>query len=230
MAGSPALDAGDNTLLPMDTADLDGDGDGTETLPMDQRGEARISNTTVDIGAFELQPPPNQAPVAADDGIGDPSFTTDEDTAFTTGNVLDNDGDPDEVDTLTITSIDTTGTLGTVTDNGDGTFNYDPNGQFESLGVGEITTDTFTYIVDDGNGGTDTATVTITIEGVNDLDRINDYTTFSQILNGKEFTVELITGEPIYQIDNVAIPNQSVNDFLNAVVAELGGTTTGLTH
>ncbi len=50
----------------------------------------------------------------------------------------------------------------------DGTFDYDPNGQFESLATGETTTDTFAYTVGDGNGGTDTATVSITIDGVND--------------------------------------------------------------
>ena len=42
MAGSPAIDAGDNALLP------------PGTLP-DQRGFARISNGAVDIGAFEVQ-------------------------------------------------------------------------------------------------------------------------------------------------------------------------------
>ncbi|MGB5593438.1 MAG: tandem-95 repeat protein, partial [Crocosphaera sp.] len=68
----------------------------------------------------------------------------------------------------TIESIDTTETLGLVTDNGDGTFNYNPNGQFESLGVGETATDTFNYTIDDSNGGTDTANVTVTINPVND--------------------------------------------------------------
>ncbi|WP_323782972.1 beta strand repeat-containing protein [Thalassovita sp.] len=71
-------------------------------------------------------------------------------------------------------SIDTTGTVGSVTDNGDGTFSYDPNGQFETLAVGETATDTFTYTVDDGNGGSDTATVTMTINGANDDPEAND--------------------------------------------------------
>ena len=75
--------------------------------------------------------------------------------------------DVDASDTHTF-SVDTTGTLGSVVNNGDGTFTYDPNGQFETLAVGEMATDTFTYTVDDGNGGTDTATVTITITGQND--------------------------------------------------------------
>ena len=55
--------------------------------------------------------------------------------------------------------------------NSAGTFDYDPNGQFDNLAVGQTTTDTFTYTVDDGQGqpnSTDTATVTVTINGVND--------------------------------------------------------------
>jgi len=40
--------------------------------------------------------------------------------------------DADTSDTHTFT-VDTTGTLGSVTNNGDGAFSYDPNGQFEYL-------------------------------------------------------------------------------------------------
>ena len=36
--------------------------------------------------------------------------------------------------------------------NSDGTFSYDPNGQFEDLNVGESETDGFTYTIDDGSG------------------------------------------------------------------------------
>ena len=75
--------------------------------------------------------------------------------------------DVDASDTHTF-SVDDSGTTGVVTNNEDGTFSYDPNGQFESLAVGETASDTFTYTVDDGNGGTSTATVTITINGQND--------------------------------------------------------------
>ncbi|MDH3718343.1 MAG: DUF2341 domain-containing protein, partial [Planctomycetota bacterium] len=107
----------------------------------------------------------NNPPMAVDDS--GPLFTTDADTSFTSGNVLGNDSDPDVSDILSVASIDTTGTVGLVTDNGDGTFGYDPNGQFSSLGAGSTATDTFVYTVDDGNGGADTATVTITITGVN---------------------------------------------------------------
>ncbi|ELS01741.1 FG-GAP repeat protein [Xenococcus sp. PCC 7305] len=92
-------------------------------------------------------------------------FNTDENTAFITTNVLSNDTDLDG-DTLTVTAIDTTITLGLVTNNGDGTFGYDPNGQFETLIAGESATDSFGYTITDGNGGFDTAIATITITGV----------------------------------------------------------------
>ena len=68
--------------------------------------------------------------------------------------------------------IDTTGTLGTVIDNGDGTFNYDPSGLFEALNAGDTATDSFSYTISDGDGGFSTATVTITITGVNDATAI----------------------------------------------------------
>jgi uncharacterized repeat protein (TIGR01451 family) len=54
--GSPAINAGSNALLPADTFDLDGDSNTAENLPVDQRGTgfARVVNTTVDIGAVEV--------------------------------------------------------------------------------------------------------------------------------------------------------------------------------
>jgi CSLREA domain-containing protein len=108
----------------------------------------------------------NDPPVAVDDG--GTGFTTDEDTPFTTGSVLINDTDPDTSDTLSVSGLDTSGTVGSVINNGNGTFDYDPDGQFEYLAVGEQATDAFTYTVNDGHGGTDTAVVTIIINGAND--------------------------------------------------------------
>jgi len=56
-ADSPALNAGDNNEIPADVADLDGDGNTSEDVPFDQRGQGfdRIINNTVDIGAVEVQ-------------------------------------------------------------------------------------------------------------------------------------------------------------------------------
>lgn len=108
----------------------------------------------------------NDAPQASDDG-GE-GFATDEDTPFVTASILANDTDA-EGDAFSIASIDTTGTLGLVTDNGDGTFSYDPNGQFESLAANETATDTFTYTLTDPSGSSSQpATVAIAVANVND--------------------------------------------------------------
>ena len=67
---SPAIDAGDNALIPADINDQNGNGDTTEQTPFDQRGSdfARIVRDTVDIGAFEasLTPPPVEEPQPTD--------------------------------------------------------------------------------------------------------------------------------------------------------------------
>ena len=105
--------------------------------------------------------PVNDDPVANDD-----SASTNEDKLVTI-DVLANDRDLDG-DAITISALNLTGTLGTVTENPDGTVSYDPNGAFESLNEGDLASDSFSYTLDDGNGGAATATVNITINGVND--------------------------------------------------------------
>jgi hypothetical protein len=57
LPGSPAINAGDNSLVPLDTNDLDGDENTIEAIPFDQRGTgfSRIIGGTVDIGALEVQ-------------------------------------------------------------------------------------------------------------------------------------------------------------------------------
>ncbi len=70
-------------------------------------------------------------------------------------------------DTLRVTAIDTSRTLGTVTwkqgvDNG---FWYSPGHAFDGLAAGQTATDSFTYTVSDGHGGTTTNTATVTVDG-----------------------------------------------------------------
>ncbi|MFN3148164.1 MAG: Ig-like domain-containing protein, partial [Paracoccaceae bacterium] len=114
----------------------------------------------------------NDAPVAGDD-----TDTTDEDSVLN-GAVLGNDTDV-EGDALSVTSVTTDvdgeptdhpvgspielASGATLTVNADGTYDYDPNGAFESLGTGDEAEETFSYTISDGNGGTSTASVTITI-------------------------------------------------------------------
>ena len=112
----------------------------------------------------------NEPPVAVND-----TATTDEDTAVNIS-VLANDSDPDN-NSLTVTAVNgnaiAVGTAITLSSgalltlNADGTFTYDPNGQFDTLAVGESGSDSFTYTVSDGSF-TSTASVNLTINGVND--------------------------------------------------------------
>jgi hypothetical protein len=55
---SPAIDAGIYSLLPADQADIDGDGDLTEPIPMTADGVSRAINGYLDIGAFEYDGDP----------------------------------------------------------------------------------------------------------------------------------------------------------------------------
>mgnify|MGYP006286433973 CR=1 FL=1 len=118
---------------------------------------------------------PNQPPIAQPDVAA-----ADEDTVLL-GNVLSDNGngpddDPDG-DPLTVTEVDgVAGSVGSqialasgalLTVNASGDFTYDPNGQFETLAVGDTATDAFGYTISDGIL-TDSATVTVTINGAND--------------------------------------------------------------
>ena len=97
----------------------------------------------------------NDAPVAVDD-----TFVVDEDGVLN-DELLSNDSDLDS-DTLQVNTTPVAGpTNGTVDLAADGTFTYTPDANF-------FGTDSFTYEVNDGNGATDLATVTIDIEPVND--------------------------------------------------------------
>jgi VCBS repeat-containing protein len=145
---------------------------------LDWNGQSDVTIQVTDTGGltdtdtFRITVSPvNDPPIA-----GDNAYTTDEDTPLTVSapGVLDNDTDVDG-DALTVATVDTLVTIGLVTAWGsDGSFTYDPNGQFESLDDGETDADTFAYTASDGNGGIDTATVTIHIEGVNDAPVAND--------------------------------------------------------
>ncbi len=96
--------------------------------------------------------PTNALPVAVND-----SGTVEEDSQLTL-NVLANDSDADN-DNLTLVSV-LPGNNGTTSIEG-GQIVYTPTANFSG-------TDSFDYTVSDGQGGTDTATVTITVNSVND--------------------------------------------------------------
>ena len=93
--------------------------------------------------------PPNLMPVAEDD-----LAVTNEHTPVIIP-VLDNDYDPDVGDTLAVDSV-TQGTNGAVAIIDDYHVAYSPDPGFNGI-------DSFNYTVSDGNGGTDTANVRVTV-------------------------------------------------------------------
>ncbi len=96
---------------------------------------------------------PNHSPVATNDTV-----TTAEDTPVTInvrGNDSDVDGDP-----LTITAV-TQGANGTVTINGGTNVTYTPNSNY-------FGSDSFTYTISDGQGGSASGSVIVTVTAVND--------------------------------------------------------------
>ncbi|MEB3200580.1 MAG: tandem-95 repeat protein [Synechococcaceae cyanobacterium] len=106
----------------------------------------------------------NVAPVAASQYI-----STDENNPAGTFNVLNGLTDQGIQDTHAAEAASGTtanGGIYTIATNGDAT--YDPNGQFEYLAEGQPSTDSFTYIAVDDDGGTASATVFVTITGRND--------------------------------------------------------------
>lgn len=67
---------------------------------------------------------------------------------------------------LSIQSVDATSVAGaTITINADGTLNYAPGDVFATLSDGDSATDTFSYTMTDGFGGTSTAQVTVNVTG-----------------------------------------------------------------
>ena len=113
-------------------------------------GKADSNDTTISITVVGI----NDLPVAQDDNV-----TVEEDTPIKTIDVLANDTDNDN-DRLVV--LDTTQAQnGSVTINTDNKIIYTPNKNFSG-------SDSFTYTISDGKGGTDTATVKIKINPVND--------------------------------------------------------------
>jgi VCBS repeat-containing protein len=146
-------------------------------------GTAQLITVTID-GA-------NDAPVGANDaGSATEAGGTNNGTAGSNaaGNVLTNDTDVDNTNaSLVVSAVRTgteggtgtagtvgtalTGAHGTLTLNANGTYTYVVNNSdnaVQALNVGNTLTDTFTYTVKDPGNLTDTAQLTVTINGSND--------------------------------------------------------------
>ena len=131
-------------------------------------------------------------------------------------NVLNNDSDP-ETDPLTLT-VTANGSNGNavVNNNGtpavltDDTIDYTPNAAFTG-------SDTFTYQIDDGNGGTDTATVTVTINGTPTA--VNDTASTSQ---GNLVNIDALNNDSDPETDPLTLSVTANASNGNAVVNNNG--------
>ncbi len=176
----------------------------------------------------------NDCPTAVDDAV-----STDEDTVLngdvTTANPTTADSDP-EGDTLVVTAVNGNGAnvgvqialgAGLVTVNANGTFSFDPNGGFDSLGVGEMATEMFTYTLDDGSGTcSETATVTVTIIGVNDLPMVAGET-FDDVANTLLQVAASQTSTPSVFVMGSLLSNDSDGDGPSPLTASLNTATVG---
>ncbi len=142
----------------------------------DASGAAAELSLVVDIQGI------NDAPAAVDDG----TFTT---SPFqivvldVLGNDLDVDGDALTITDVQVIAIDGVALAsfgptvggGEFSTDADGNLIFDPAGDFGNLGLGESTTLTFLYTVEDTLGATDSAIASVTVSGSGfNLDGITD--------------------------------------------------------
>ncbi|ATY33991.1 Ig-like domain-containing protein [Sphingomonas psychrotolerans] len=123
-----------------------------------------------------------EAPVAANDSV---AVDEDATTANLWATLLGNDSDPDAGQTPTISAVDTSATLGSVIfDAATQSLKYvADNDAFDALAPGATQVDHFSYTVTDANGLTSTATVSVTVTGVDD-GVVRNGTFFTETING----------------------------------------------
>ncbi len=170
----PAPDPGDTTTDPQEPPT---DGPGTPPViepPVDEEpgeGEPGDGDDPGTGTGDNPDDPTNNSP-EAQNSTGE----VNEDGPAIEIDVLANDSDPDG-DLLKIDSFQsvTSGVTVTITGDppegsvaGNQKLTYDPGAAFQSLKTGETGSDTFTYAISDGRGGTATAEVTVTIIGADD--------------------------------------------------------------
>ncbi|MDR5591991.1 Ig-like domain-containing protein, partial [Christiangramia sp. SM2212] len=191
----------DGTVTYTPNTDFEGEDEFTYTIE-DEEGLSDTATVTVIVA------PTNDAPVANDDNA-----VTDEDTAVVI-DVLENDTDVDG-DELTVVSV-TQPSNGTVVINEDGTVTYTPNDNFNG-------DDEFTYTIEDEEGLSDTATVFVTVNPVNDAPVAND----DSAETDQDVPVEIAVLDNDTDLDGDELTVVSVTDPENgSVVINEDGTVT----
>ncbi len=137
--------------------------------------EDNFGNTAEGTVEVNVQNVDNDPPMAVNDPAtpGDTRFRVGAEDLLTidVASMLENDIELDLEPLVFTGATATASTAGTIDVSDPAQVIYDPNGQFESLGEGVEGTDEYDYTIEDYNDPsvTSTATVTITVVGVNDL-------------------------------------------------------------
>ncbi len=190
--GTVTNNPGEGTTTYSPNQDFSGDDSYTYTIT---DADGQVSTATVNVTVVEQNGPPQ----AANDNA-----TTDEDTAINI-DVLANDTDPNG-DPLTVGSV-TQATSGTVVVNSDQTVRYTPNANFSGQ-------DSFTYVVTDDRGASQTAAVTIVVNPSNDAPVANDDSATTE--PGVPVTVDVLEND--HDIDGDAITVSSVTQGTDGTV------------
>jgi VCBS repeat-containing protein/parallel beta-helix repeat protein len=194
---------------------LVGNGDGTWTYTPAANDDTAVSfsysvndSSLTAAGSASLDiTPVNDAPVANDD-----SATANEDTAIT-GNVLTNDTDIDSVSlTATLVSGPANGSLLL---NSDGSYTYSPNANWNG-------SDSFTYTANDGSLNSNVATVSITVNAVNDAPIANNDSVTTN--EDAPITSNVVANDMDVEGDTLTV--SAVTQGANGTVSFAGGTVT----
>ncbi|WP_107851448.1 VCBS domain-containing protein [Oceanimonas marisflavi] len=126
-----------------------------------------MDNATSEVGTITITVTgSNDDPV-----VSAVSVAATEDGNAVTGNFMVSDADSNDTHTFTITSQPAEGS---VVNNNDGSFSFDPGTDFQDLAEGEIRQVSFDYTATDSAGATSSSgTVTITVTGVNDAPEVS---------------------------------------------------------
>ena len=163
--------------------------------------------------------PTNDPPVADDE-----TFTTDEDGGAIALDLLTGDTDPDG-DTLSVKSINGTEITpgipqtigvdnGTVSVAADGSVSFTPTPGYN----GPIS---FDYVVEDGNGGEDTGTVTGTVNPTNDPP-VADDETFTTDEDGGAIALDLLTGDTDPDGDTLSVKSINGTEITPGIPQTIG--------
>ena len=129
-----------------------------EVTATDTHGASAVNNVTITVTGKNDAPTVEAVSVAAV-----------EDGNTVTGAFVGDDVDSDDSGSTLQYNIIGGPSAGSLTNNGDGTFTFDPGSDFQGLAKGELTTISLTYTATDNKGAVSApATLTIDVTGTND--------------------------------------------------------------